>query len=84
MPTAIVAAIVAFVALIPWADDVDPSYTLGDAALGMTSVQECREAGYQLTRHEIFLKVRVCLAEASGVPYEEITPETSFLDLFGD
>jgi hypothetical protein len=84
VPTAIVAAIVAFVALIPWADDVDPSYTLADAALGMTSVQECQEAGYRLTRHEIFLKVRVCLVEATDVPYDEVNPDSKLTDFICD
>jgi hypothetical protein len=55
--------------------EVDPSYTLGDAALRMTTAEQCRDAGYRLTRNEIFLKVREVLVEACNLERDEITPE---------
>jgi len=61
--------------LQPWMTQVDATYTLGDAALQMTTAKECQEAGYHYTRNEIFLKVRMILMEAANLDRDEITPE---------
>jgi hypothetical protein len=82
--TALVAGIVAFLALEPWVTEVDPSCTLGDAALGMTSVGECREAGYRFTRNEIFVKVRSTISVSLGVPIAQIKRESTWAELYGD
>lgn len=55
--------------------DVDPTYTLGDAALRMTTAEQCREAGYRFNHNEIFLKLREVLVEACNLERDEITPE---------
>jgi hypothetical protein len=55
--------------------------TLGDAALAMTTGDECRAAGYQFTRNEIFLKVRRIIAEVGGLDPAKITPEKTLQDL---
>ena len=81
VPTAIIAGIAAFFALLPWATVIDPSYTLGDAALGMTSVRECRAAGYQFTHNEIFLKVRRALVHAYNLSYADVKLESKLSDL---
>jgi hypothetical protein len=81
MATAIFAGVAAYLALAPWAKEVDPSCTLGDAALNMTSVRECREAGYQFTRNEIFVKVRSAISVSLGVPISQINRETTWAEL---
>jgi hypothetical protein len=60
---------------------IDPAYTLGDAALTLTTADQCRDAEYCLNRKEVFLKVRRVIAAASRVDLDEITPETKFSDL---
>jgi hypothetical protein len=55
--------------------------TLGEAALAMTTGDECRAAGYRFTQNEIFLKVRRIVAEVGGLDPAEIKPEKSFRDL---
>ena len=57
-----------------WTEEIDPGYTVGDAALAMTSPEQCNDADYRLNRKEIFLKVRRVLAYVSGVEPHEITP----------
>ena len=66
------------------ASEIDPSLTVGDLVLAMTSGRECREAGYRLTRNEIFFKVRLIFAASLGFPVDEIKPETRFNDLFDE
>ena len=74
--------ILAWLLLRMLAKEIDPTYTLGDAALRMTALRECREAGYRFTHNEIFWKVRASLAGCCGVPYARIKPETTFRELF--
>jgi hypothetical protein len=63
--------------------DIEPTITVGDAVIIMTSVRECREAEYRLSRHEIFLKVRHIVADCLGVNAAEIKPETNFAEDLG-
>jgi len=58
--------------------EIDSDYTLGEVALDMTSVRECRESGYQFTRNEIFRKVCVITQRSAGVNRHAIRPEMSW------
>jgi hypothetical protein len=65
-----------------WATVVEPELmTIGDAAICMTTPEECRHAGYRLSEREIFVKVRMILWRTSQISYEKITPQTRFIDL---
>ena len=64
-------------------NEIDPALTIGDMVLAMTSARECREAGYRLNRHEIFLKARAIFVEFAGVQRDQFKPETTMRDLFG-
>jgi hypothetical protein len=66
-----------------FAKDIEPTLTVGDAVLAMTSARECQEAGYRLSRNEIFLKVRLIVASNLGVNASEIKPETNFVEDLG-
>jgi len=64
-----------------WATVVEPELmTIGDAAICMTTPEECRRAGYRLSEREIFVKLRMILWEVYQVPYEKITPQTRLMD----
>lgn len=63
-----------------FAKELDPEFTLGDAALLMTSVKECRDAGYQFTSNEVFVKVRATVSDFLNVPRSQITRETRLTD----
>ena len=78
---AVVAGTATFASLKSWTTEIDPSYSLGDAALRMTSVRECRETGYRLTRNEIFVKVRSTISGSLGVPLSQIKRETTWEEL---
>jgi hypothetical protein len=67
-----------------WAIAIDPELTIGEAALRMTTAEDCREAGYCFTSNEIFLKVRQVLVDALNIDPEEITPETKLFDIIDD
>ncbi|MBI2804040.1 MAG: hypothetical protein HYX68_03550 [Planctomycetes bacterium] len=75
--------LVAEILLRRFSREIYPSLTVGDAVLATTKCDECREAGYRLTRNEIFLKVRRVVAHAAGVDPSEITPATSFTEDLG-
>ena len=64
--------------------DLDLQFTIGDAAMLMTSAEDCRDAQYVFNRKEIFLKIRALLADTSGIDRNEIKRETRLLDLFPD
>jgi len=64
-----------------WAAEFDPSLTLGDIVLAMTSMKECREAGYRPTQNEIAFKVREIIANGLGVLMSEITTETNWVEM---
>jgi hypothetical protein len=66
------------------ATEIDPGYTLGDVALGMTSTRECREAGYQFTRNEIFCKVRFIFMRWGGVKRSRFTRDKTMDEIFSD
>jgi hypothetical protein len=80
VPAAIIVVLATLIALRPWANDIDPCYTLGDAALRMTTIHECRKAGYQLTHNEVFMKVRVVLVEALNLTNTDVKPESKLAD----
>ncbi len=63
------------------AEEIDPAYTIGDAALAMATVDQCDQAGYRLNRKEIFLKVRRVIVETLNVDPAEITPDKKLMDL---
>jgi hypothetical protein len=63
-----------------WATIVQPELmTIGEAAICMTTSEECRRAGYRLSQREIFVKVRMILWQMR-IPYEKITPQTRLMD----
>jgi hypothetical protein len=64
--------------------EVDGSYTLGEAALRMTTPEHCSDAAYRLTRNEIFLKIQMVLVEALNVERDEVTPEAKLDELIGE
>ena len=64
-----------------WANDSYADYTLGDAALATTTIDDCNVGGYRFTRNEILHKIRMVLSCACAVEPSEITPETKFMDL---
>jgi hypothetical protein len=63
--------------------EFEPSLTVGDLVLAITSPSQCREAGYRMSRNEIFLKVRRVVAASAGVDPSQIKPETSFTEDLG-
>ena len=66
-----------------FAMDIDPAFTVGDVVLALTSPSKCQEAGYRLTRNEIFLKVRRIVASNFGVDPSQIKAETNFVEDLG-
>jgi len=68
--------------LVP-ATAIEPSMTVGDLVLAITTPSDCREAGYRLSRNEIFLKVRLIVASSLGVDPAQIKPETNFVEDLG-
>lgn len=67
-----------------WTVEIDPHMTIGDAALAITTPEQCQDAEYRLNRKEIFFKVRRILAYVAGVAPQEITRETKFNDLLSE
>jgi hypothetical protein len=66
----------------PWATDVRPeTMTLGDVAICITTLEECRRSGYHFSERDIFVKLRLILWQTSQIPYEKITPQTRFIEL---
>jgi hypothetical protein len=53
--------------------------TVGELVICATQFGDHKESGYRWTRNEIALKVRITIADAVGVPVEELRPETKFL-----
>jgi hypothetical protein len=76
--------VVACLLYLYWTDEVDPTYTVGDAALGMTTPEQCHDAEYRLNRKEIFLKVRRVLAYVTGTQPDEIRPSTKLIDILDE
>jgi hypothetical protein len=84
VPGAIIVAVLAGWSLSDFfAKDIEPTLTVGDAVITMTSARECEEAGYRLSRNAIFLKVRLIVASSLGVNASEIKPETNFAEDLG-
>jgi hypothetical protein len=55
--------------------------TVGELVIYMTRFPDHKGSGYRWTRNEIALKVRLIIAESSGVPLEKIQPETTWAEL---
>lgn len=55
--------------------------TVGHLTIWLTHFGTLRESGYQFTRNEISLKVRMIVAHWLHIPIEEIREETLFVDL---
>jgi hypothetical protein len=55
--------------------------TIGDMVIAMTCFAEHKASGYRWTRSEIELKVRLILAESTGLSLEEVRPECSLVEL---
>jgi hypothetical protein len=55
--------------------------TVGELVIWMTNFGEHKESGYQWTRNEIALKVRIILSESTGVDLDDIQPETTLAEL---
>ncbi len=55
--------------------------TVGELVLGLTPV--AGHPGYRWGRKEIALKVRLVVAEASGLTLDEVEESTPFTDVFG-
>lgn len=65
-----------------WGTNLEPAnITLGEAAICMTPAREIRLAGLRLSKREIAVKVRMLIWEATGVPFDKISPEKSFAEL---
>jgi hypothetical protein len=55
--------------------------TVGEAVIYATCFAEHNGSGYRWTRNEIALKVRMIVAESTGLPLEAVQPETRLFDL---
>jgi hypothetical protein len=55
--------------------------TVGELVIYMTCFREHKDSGYRWTRNEIELKVRLILAESTGLPLEAVRPESTFAEL---
>jgi hypothetical protein len=65
-----------------WGTDLEPAnITLGEAAICMTPASAIRGAGLVLSRREIAVKVKMIIWEATGVPFDRLSPEKTFAGL---
>ncbi len=55
--------------------------TVGELVIYSTRFADHKDSGYRWTRNEIALKVRLIVAESTGLPLEAIQPETTWAEL---
>ncbi|QEL19714.1 hypothetical protein PX52LOC_06793 [Limnoglobus roseus] len=73
---------VTFRASRPWATILPPFVrTVGELTMYGTRFREHVSSGYSWSHGDVTLKVRLIVAEALGLPLEQVRPETTFVEL---
>ncbi|WP_149114076.1 acyl carrier protein [Limnoglobus roseus] len=55
--------------------------TVGELTMYGTRFREHVSSGYSWSHGDVTLKVRLIVAEALGLPLEQVRPETTFVEL---